>query len=281
MRTFIIISCVLVGAALSSSYDYGAQSSWSGSCTTGTKQSPINVLTNTTITKEHTGSVIDIGTNASSVSLENGDNDNTIHFDITTDITFKSVPGLDKDIEATAAQVHIHWGKDSKGSEHLLQDTQHALEMHLVNTYTESSTTMYTVYARFFKEGAENAYLKKMIAAQEATGASRDLTEFDLLALYPTSIDTVYTYEGSLTTPGCDEKVHWVVVPDILEVSTAQLASLRTLKLGSGSGTAKTYNWREEQDLNSRNITKYTSGGARVVFAPLLLVLATFARMLF
>lgn len=279
MRTFII-SCLLVGAALSSSYDYSDQAKWSGSCTTGTKQSPINVLTNTTTIKEHTGSVINIGTNASSVSLENGDNDNTIHFDITSSITFKSVPGLDADVEATAAQVHIHWGKDSKGSEHLLQDTQHALEMHLVNTYTESSTTKYTVYARFFKEGAENAYLKKMIAAQEATGASRDLTAFDLLALYPTSIDAVYTYEGSLTTPTCDELVHWVVVPDLLEVSTAQLASLRTLKLGSGAGTAKTFNWREEQDLNSRVITKYTSDGARVVFAPLLLVLATFTRML-
>jgi len=280
MRTSIFITCVLVGAALSATYDYADQSNWSGSCTSGTKQSPINVLTNTTTTKEHTGSVVDIGTNASAVGLENGDNTNTLHFDLTTDITFKGVPGLDKDIEATAAQIHIHWGKDSKGSEHLLQDTQHALEMHLVNTYTSSGSTMYTVYARFFKEGSENAYLKKMITAQEATGASRDLTSFDLLALYPKSIETVYTYEGSLTTPGCDEKVHWVVIPDILEVSTAQLTTLRAMKLGSGSSTAKTYNWREEQDLNSRTITKYTSDGARVVFAPLLLVLATFARML-
>ena len=41
-----------------------------------------------------------------------------------------------------------------------------------------------------------------------------------------------YSYHGSLTTPGCDEIVHWVVVQDPLKISLKQLRRLRRLKLG-------------------------------------------------
>ena len=45
----------------------------------------------------------------------------------------------------------------------------------------------------------------------------------DLSALYPSSIGSILTYPGSLTTPGCNEIVTWVIISEPLEISTRQV----------------------------------------------------------
>ena len=40
---------------------------------------------------------------------------------------------------------------------------------------------------------------------------SGNATSIDLSLIYPTSTKSVFTYEGSLTTPGCEEHVFWQV----------------------------------------------------------------------
>ena len=56
-----------------------------------------------------------------------------------------------------------------------------------------------------------------------------------------------------------------------------QLAKLRTLKLGVGTGAAKTYNWRNKQALNGRSFTcleQKTSASAAILASPLLVLVA-------
>ena len=72
-------------------------------------------------------------------------------------------------------------------------------------------------------QGAENAEIAKMIASQKASGADRAISEFNLAALYPDTISSVITYSGGLTTPNCDEIVHWVIVPEPLTISAEQV----------------------------------------------------------
>ena len=49
------------------------------------------------------------------------------------------------------------------------------------------------------------------------------VADFNLAALYPNDIKAVLTYDGSLTTPDCTEVVYWVVVPELLTISTDQV----------------------------------------------------------
>ena len=41
--------------------------------------------------------------------------------------------------------------------------------------------------------------------------------------LYPARAGSWLNYSGGLTTPGCDEVVDWVVVPELLEISKIQV----------------------------------------------------------
>ena len=67
---------------------------------------------------------------------------------------------------------------------------------------------------------------------------------------------TYYAYEGSLTTPTCDEVVNWYVFPDPLPITSVQLKAINAyfkgdLKFANGNG-----NNRVIQPLNDRTVKK-------------------------
>ena len=78
----------------------------------------------------------------------------------------------------------------------------------------------YAVFARFFRLGRENEALEALLEAQE--NSEEEVEEFNLLELYPNNQHILYTYEGSLTTPGCDEVVHWVINAHPLTISKSK-----------------------------------------------------------
>ncbi|XP_078324662.1 carbonic anhydrase-related protein 10-like [Crassostrea virginica] len=87
---------------------------------------------------------------------------------------------------------------------------------------------------------------------------------------------TYLTYEGSLTQPGCQETVTWVILNKPLYISTYQLEKLRELTRGNGIGDPlMENNFRpvqpdnrrlvrtnipvtEEPDCNIKKTTSYT-----------------------
>lgn len=277
MKTFYCIAALLTAVHCSSSaVDYSNQTAWGGVCTTGTKQSPIDVVHGDATEKYTTESLISLGDAAESLTATNEDNANAIKFSFAETLTF-TLPGLGK--TATVAQLHIHWGADSTtGSEHLLNGVRGLAETHLVTTYTEGNETKYAVVARLFEEGDADPCIAKMITSQNSSGADRTISEFNLREMYPDSISSIITYNGSLTTPTCDEKVFWMVVPELLTISTEQLDSLRTMSLGDGSEAAKTFNWRDTQDTNERTFICYESGAISSMVSPLIL-LATLVKL--
>ena len=63
-----------------------------------------------------------------------------------------------------------------------------------------------------------------------------------------------------------------------------QLAKLRAVKLGDGAGDAKTFNWRNKQDLNDRTFKHYkmkTSASAATVISPLLALMAVMVNVFY
>ena len=68
--------------------------------------------------------------------------------------------------------------------------------------------------------------------------------------------DTVFsTYNGSLTTPACNEVVTWINFITPLKISKAQMQEFRMLKDSSGSELVD--NFRPPQPLNGRKVIFY------------------------
>eukprot|EP00826_Nyctotherus_ovalis_P045248 TRINITY_DN4986_c0_g1_i4.p1 TRINITY_DN4986_c0_g1~~TRINITY_DN4986_c0_g1_i4.p1 ORF type:complete len:126 (-),score=5.57 TRINITY_DN4986_c0_g1_i4:136-513(-) len=54
-----------------------------------------------------------------------------------------------------------------------------------------------------------------------------------------------YTYDGSLTTPDCDEVVNWIILAEIQQCSKKDLSNMKEKLVG---------NYRLVQDINNRII---------------------------
>lgn len=279
MKVLFCLAALLAAAAAADDVvDYAKQDEWADTCQSGNSQSPVNVVVGDTTTVKTVDSLVSLSASADSLAATNANSVNALKFTFTETVTY-SVPGLDN-VEGTVLQLHLHWGADAEtGSEHKYNGNQYNAEAHLFTSYKDGDDTKYTVLARFFKVGDENTQVGEMITA--ASADTRTIAGFKLSALYPSTISSVVTYTGAATTPSCDTVVHWVVVPEVLTISTAQLESLRTMKLGSGSSDAKTYNWRSIQTTGDRTFTHYKSSARAALLASPLLLLFLAASQLF
>lgn len=136
-------------------------------------------------------------------------------------------------------QFHFH-----TPSEHRLGGRALALEIHLVHRDTKGQQAAVAIMA---VERRANAALQPVVTALPIPSCEhRDQhVRFDASTLLPAKREYV-TYGGSLTTPGCDEGLAWVVLSQSISVSTRQRA-----KLGPFGPNA-----RPVQRLNGRAIVR-------------------------
>ena len=265
--------------AASGSVDWSNQDGWGGACNLNTslKQSPVDVITPTS-EPDHLGDYAIELHNAENLVATNDNKESVIQMSFDKTVTYK-VPGIEH--EAEVQQLHFHWGQNNTvGSEHFLDGKQFAAEVHLVSNYT---TSAYAVINRFFKVGDANEEIQDILTAAKATGANRKISGFNLTALYPSDITKVITYQGGLTTPTCDEVVYWIIVPEPLTISAAQLQEMRTLVLGDGANhySSTNFNYRHVQDLNGRKFTAYTAGAFSNLLSTPVIVAAALAMFAF
>jgi len=176
-------------------------------------------------------------------------------------------------------QLHFHWGsKDTQGSEHTIDGKEFPMELHMVHInskYVDAQGNLDGGYATngdglavlgfmFELNSTDFAGLNNItsgIASLVSNHASRKRsagghTENIALELAP-FLQTVmsggyFTYSGSLTTPGCNEVVTWVVFKDSISMSSSQMAYFRSLKDNKGKPLVD--NYRPPLPLNGRPI---------------------------
>jgi len=184
-------------------------------------------------------------------------------------------------------QVHFHWGKDAtEGSEHTVDGTKYPLEVHYVHKNTQICTTdapctdknwLLVIGVLFEGVDAEDtpetnwvkqiANMAKYVALEELKNEGPQSREKNIhWALYRTMITGLengfYSYKGSLTTPGCNEQVTWVVAKDTVKVYKPNLDGFRMLQhpntVIDGVDEPQTVrilrNWRPTQDLGDRTV---------------------------
>ncbi|MCM3710734.1 carbonic anhydrase [Sporosarcina luteola] len=179
-------------------------------CAKGNEQSPINIESSQVKTSEVLDS-LNIQYKPSQFSFIN--NGHSLQAN-------PEAPNNSIVIEGTEyklAQFHFH-----TPSEHQINGETMDMELHLVHQDADGGLA---VLGLMIKEGKENETLAAIwdILPTNETENEIDLNEtIDLNALLP-SDQTTYSYNGSLTTPPCTEKVKWIVFEDPIEMSKEQI----------------------------------------------------------
>ncbi|CAL4155397.1 unnamed protein product, partial [Meganyctiphanes norvegica] len=155
--------------------------------------------------------------------------------------------------------------ENNRGSEHTVDGTRYAMELHLVHyksNYGSLGEALkhvdgLAVLGIFFNVGEENAALKPITDSLTDVVESGPEIEISfnvaLIDLIPAT-KTFYRYNGSLTTPSCNEVVTWTVFSTQLSISEEQVKALRKLRDHEDQEICD--NYRGIQPLNGREVKK-------------------------
>jgi len=233
------------------------------------KQSPIDIIATKTNVDTDLGAFDrNLFIAPTKIVLENTGHSLKLKLDdgYTLPVNTAGLPGAFK-----AAQLHFHWGTVT-GSEHLLNGEQMFGEMHIVHVNSKYNTSDkylaspdgLAVLGFFIKNDAEqdNANFAKITdkltaGALDTSKQTADLTTaFAVKDLMPEDISTFYRYNGSLTTPTCNEVVTWTMFKEPIRISKSQGKLFQ-----SYFKATFTKNYRPLQALNGRIVKTNTVEG--------------------
>lgn len=245
---FFLLLSIFFGVSLQFSYSSNG-ADWTGTCSTGQEQSPIDV----TVLKGtcQQDMVLDIEWNTQSISTQLLKGDTTISangnwghlYATTVDGTLYGYDGVSFQFHAPA--------------EHQIEGGTFDMEMQFLFTM-KSEFTGYTrntaIFSILFQINDNNPV--DIFSTIDPTKLSTPLT-FNMSNIISKWVQTpimYYTYKGSLTTPTCNEAVNWYVTGSALGIATTDLKKFTQYWADNLSFANGTGNNRKVQNLNSRQV---------------------------
>lgn len=265
---------------------------WKGVCKFGREQSPININTHDTI-KVKTRSSFTFHNYFEKTESSLRNNGHTLVME------FKKIHHHDRDgtkfnskwikggslpgSKFELRQAHFHWGSTSdQGSEHTINNEYSPMEMHLVHWNTDIAETYeeaiksrvynaLAVLAINFRIEEKNNKLENFFKSVNNVRTQNQVTTLGdgvvLEDFLPDDTNKFFRYNGSLTTPGCNEIVVWTIFKERTAISQEQMDALRrTTYIHKGESDARVIsnNYRPTQPLNGRNILDVKVKGLKV-----------------
>ncbi|XP_029953939.1 carbonic anhydrase 4-like isoform X2 [Salarias fasciatus] len=203
----------------------------------GTRQSPIDINTSNVTENANLGAFTFHNYSSTSALTKIENTGRTIKVTIADGV---GVSGGGLGERYDSLQFHLHWGNGTAvpGSEHTVDGKQFAMELHIVNS--KGSLNGNTTLAVGDPSGlaALGFFIEPLTGS--ATGMPdswRNLTSYfqnitmsgqSVTITHPISLDSLlngvsltnyYRYNGSLTTPACNEAVVWTVFNDTIKIS--------------------------------------------------------------
>ncbi|XP_029035129.2 carbonic anhydrase 1 isoform X2 [Osmia bicornis bicornis] len=256
---------------------------WPGLCTIGKKQSPINVVTEDAV-KTDLGKLKFIRYSfAFSVEVTNNGHSVKIQLDGAP----IHLEGANLPNSYILEQMHFHWP-----AEHTIDENRDVLELHFVhysNKYNNTSMAAQydkgiAVVATLFElSNEDNMDIMPIIKATElvskGVGKTTELkgTKVIPFLFLPKDHTTYYHYDGSLTTPGCQESVMWFILSEKLSISEPQLNVFKNV--GTENGTLS-FNYRPTQPLEERTVYHHLEGYSAASTLPSNLLLTCLSLLL-
>lgn len=197
----------------------------------------------------------------------------TIELVLESNHSCQGVPGLNSSSTFRLDQIHIHYSNQTgQGSEHTINGHTAALEMHFVhidNKYASlqeaaGHTDSIMVAALLFNEAQEsmtNSELTKIATVAGTTlGKPGEELPISLSAKkliagsgLGQKIERFMTYQGSLTTPTCNEVVTWVIAAEKGVIGHNSMHLFRTAQ--GKDQTSLAPNFRQTHPLNGHRVT--------------------------
>ncbi|XP_050812935.1 carbonic anhydrase 4-like [Gopherus flavomarginatus] len=240
-----------------------------GHCS-GTRQSPINIVTPAAVHNPHLGAVslAGYGDARKLTFMENTGKTVYIHLADGLHLSAQGLPAI-----YTAKSFHLHWGQGAArpGSEHYINHKRFSMELHIVHTKNNLSMDDALkdpegiAVLAFFLQATAHArpshswdsftqHLKKVALKGKKTNLDGSFSLRGLLG----SVDLAryYRYQGSLTTPNCDKVVVWTVFPDPILVPPGVVAAFPSIlrSTDSRAGPRLQNNYRPLQSFGDRQV---------------------------
>uniref|UniRef100_A0A1I8PYW9 Carbonic anhydrase n=1 Tax=Stomoxys calcitrans TaxID=35570 RepID=A0A1I8PYW9_STOCA len=263
---------------------------WGGICDTGSRQSPINLSLRGAIKGVYE-------------KLEGDNYDKTIK-EASMVNTGHSVQLADFDVKLeleggplkedyVLEQIHFHWW-----SEHTIENIRYPFEMHMVHRNTKyPNMTIATqnkdglavlgvlYHASMERNRVIDDILVDFVPIMSSDQINKPIktkTNFKITELFP-AIRSYITYEGSLTTPSCNEAVTWLVVAETFPIAIDQVNAFKALEYESGKTLDN--NYRNIQKTNNRAIVivandEYSGSGSATRSATSLFTMLAAALLL-
>jgi carbonic anhydrase len=215
--TVIIVSCTEEGKIEKHSPEWDYENpNWQNNGYTdcgGTVQTPINIITASTIKSSQLSDVI---FNYNPFNLKIVDNGHTVQ--VNTDNAITNTISIDG-VTYNFLQLHYH-----THSEHEINGITDQMEIHLV--HKDPITSNLAVIGLMINATSETdntfiqSYLQNFPTEEDIEVATS--TSLDLNALLPANRN-YYTYTGSLTTPPCSQGLKWIILKEKIAISLNQL----------------------------------------------------------
>uniref|UniRef100_A0A671KHD8 Si:ch211-173d10.4 n=1 Tax=Sinocyclocheilus anshuiensis TaxID=1608454 RepID=A0A671KHD8_9TELE len=194
----------------------------------GCKQSPINIDTQKVIKNQELGSVDLINFSLPHTMKMLKNNGHTVECELKAGAVGVRGGGLKH--KYTVLQFHFHWGGEDlvnhPGSEHSLNGHRSPLEMHIVsqrsdlNDSTAAKVQDGFAVMGFFIVNSLLCVFCCLIFILLLGDKVRILEPFSMHQLLKgVDLSKYYRYNGSLTTPPCDEAVVWTIFKDPIRIS--------------------------------------------------------------
>jgi len=256
-------------AAGGATWNYTVQDTWGGQCGTGKKQSPIDIITKDAEETSHPALTWKNNATAfGTVTLKNSGHGFSVSGASMSKLILSGggLPG-----EYELAQFHYHWSSDAtgfEGAEHLVDGHRFASELHLVHFKTEHANlnaavgsgkqdALAVVGILLDKsdrkaKGHEKILMTAIddITKPDAT-TTADMSKVKINDLLPSNLKNFYRYEGSLTTPDCNEVVMWTVLEEDVTIAHELKEKFFTIEDAMGP---LTYTGRSAMPLNGRKV---------------------------
>ena len=256
------------------------QEDWNGTCSSGQRQSPINIDTRQTskvrLTPDHrfdyewrmngyeneVSAYVTNNGHTTVVTLANGSN---------KEIWVEG--GGNGHSKFQFAQAHFHWGStNDQGSEHRINNTAFPMEMHLVHwnldvgenitdAVKKDTKVSLEVLGVLFKIGMKNKKFRPLFNAVKKVTQQNITAKIEkgikLKDFLPENTNAFYRYKGSLTTPPCNEVVMWTIFKQPIEVDQEQIDVMRKMTYHHPEKLEEldiSNNYRETKPLHGRQV---------------------------
>ncbi len=252
MSGVLIVLALLLAPALSDDVSYTQNGAdWTGTCATGTAQSPINVAGYTEVDESDGYAPMTMSLTSSSTFVKEVAGRS---YKVTGSFGSMTAP----DVSKTSYSYSCTGFNFHAPAEHTIDGHQYAIEMHYkFSLLTSSASTPYNLayLIVLFEEGSENSFLSQV---QAANPASIDLNSL----LGESTIDDYYMYKGSSTSPPCAENVNIYVYGKVLTASAAQIKVFSDLWASNPNFASGKGNNRALKSLNGRTLLHYDASAA-------------------